>query len=48
MEYVEKSLEQGCYEWACFAAHQSAEKAVKAIFFKLSAAAWSHSVGALL
>ncbi len=48
LEYAEKSLEQGYYEWACFAAHQSAEKAVKAVFFRLNAAAWGHSISALL
>ncbi|MEM2815815.1 MAG: HEPN domain-containing protein [Candidatus Bathyarchaeia archaeon] len=25
-------LELGDYEWACFAAHQAAEKAVKALY----------------
>lgn len=48
LEYAAKSLEQGYYEWACFAAHQSAEEAVKAVFFKLNAVAWGHSVSALL
>jgi len=36
------------YEWACFAAHQAAEKAVKALVQKLGADAWGHSVTALL
>jgi HEPN domain-containing protein len=36
------------YEWCCFAAQQSAEKAVKALFQKLSADAWGHSVSILL
>lgn len=36
------------YEWACFAAQQAAEKAVKALYQKLGADAWGHSVYALL
>lgn len=48
LEYAERSLEQGYYEWACFVAQQSAEKAVKAVFLKLNAVAWGHSVSALL
>jgi HEPN domain-containing protein len=38
----------GDYEWACFAAQQSAEKAVKALFIKINCTAWGHSVSALL
>jgi len=41
-------LENRGYEWACFAAQQSAEKAVKALFQKLGADAWGHSVTMLL
>ena len=36
------------YEWCCFATQQSAEKAVKALFQKLGADAWGHSVTMLL
>lgn len=36
------------YEWACFAAQQAAEKAVKAVFLEIGADAWGHSVSALL
>ena len=48
LEHAERSLESGDYEWACFAAQQSAEKGVKALFLKANRSAWGHSVGALL
>lgn len=38
----------GFHEWACFAAHQAAEKAVKAIHLRHGQEAWGHSVGRLL
>lgn len=41
-------LERGFYDWACFSAQQAAEKAVKAVFQKLTAEGWSHSVTDLL
>lgn len=41
-------LESGFFEWACFIAQQAAEKAVKAVYQKLSAEAWGHSVTDLL
>lgn len=43
-----RSLDAGDYEWACFAAQQGAEKAVKAVVEKAGGAAWGHSVTALL
>jgi HEPN domain-containing protein len=48
LAHAERSLTGGDYEWACFAAHQSAEKAVKALFLRVNRSAWGHSVGALL
>ena len=42
------ALEAGSYEWACFAAQQSAEKGIKAVFLKANRNAWGHSVSALL
>lgn len=42
------SLDAGDYEWACFAAQQGAEKAVKAVIEKKGGMAWGHSVTALL
>jgi len=36
------------HEWACFAAHQSAEKAVKALHLNRGQEAWGHVVARLL
>ncbi len=36
------------YEWACFLAQQSAEKAVKAVHESFGTEAWGHSVVGLL
>jgi HEPN domain-containing protein len=38
----------GHHEWACFAAQQAAEKAVKALHLKLGQEAWGHVVAKLL
>lgn len=46
--HARHALEDGDYEWACFAAQQAAEKAVKALFRFLAADAWGHSVSLLL
>ncbi|MGO0122917.1 HEPN domain-containing protein [Desulfothermobacter acidiphilus] len=40
--------QEAFFEWACFAAQQAAEKAVKAAFQKLGGLAWGHSVFELL
>ena len=48
LDHARRATEQGDYEWACFAAQQGAEKAVKAVFQKVGAVAWGHSVSALL
>lgn len=52
---AERDLEQaidsqraGRHEWACFAAHQSAEKAVKALHLAHRQEAWGHVVARLL
>jgi HEPN domain-containing protein len=42
------SLEGGLYEWAAFAAHQCAEKAVKAVYQSLGGEARGHSATQLL
>jgi len=39
---------EGRHEWACFAAQQSAEKAVKALHLFLGQEAWGHVVAKLL
>jgi HEPN domain-containing protein len=48
LEHAKSDLEHGFYNWACFSAQQSAEKAVKAVFQKIGAEAWGHSVSDLL
>jgi HEPN domain-containing protein len=46
--HARSDLEHGFYDWACFSAQQSAEKAAKAVFQRLGAEAWGHSVADLL
>ncbi|MBI4483038.1 MAG: HEPN domain-containing protein [Acidobacteria bacterium] len=46
--HARHALEDADYEWACFAAQQAAEKAVKALYQKLGAEARGHSVAMLL
>ena len=48
LEHAKNDLKSGFYDWACFSAQQSAERAVKAVFQKMGAEAWSHSVYDLL
>ncbi len=45
---AEDSRKAGRHEWACFAAHQSAEKAAKALHLHLGQEAWGHMVAKLL
>jgi HEPN domain-containing protein len=52
---AERDLEQavdsqaaGRHEWSCFACHQAAEKAVKALHLSLGQEAWGHVVASLL
>jgi len=42
------SLRDGFYEWACFAAQQAAEKAVKGLTQSLGGEPWGHSVTGLI
>ena len=44
LEHARHSVELGDYEWACFAAQQAAEKAVKALVLHLGGQPWGHSV----
>ena len=46
--HAEASMELQHFEWACLAAQQAAEKAVKALFLELGADAWGHSILRLL
>ena len=48
IKQAEASLRDGFYEWACFAAQQGAEKALKALVQSLGGEAWGHSVAALI
>lgn len=48
LEHARSDLLGGFYNWACFSAQQAAEKAVKAVFQKIGAEAWGHSVYDLL
>ena len=48
LEQARASQKDGRHEWACFAAHQSAEKAVKALHLFLKQEAWGHVVARLL
>jgi len=48
LEHARSDMDRGFYNWACFSSQQSAEKAVKAVFQKMGAEAWGHSVADLL
>jgi len=48
LEHARSDMERGFHEWACFSAQQAAEKAIKAVFQKMGAEAWGHSVADLL
>lgn len=48
LEQAKDSQHAGRHEWACFAAHQAAEKAVKALHLHLGQEAWGHVVARLL
>ena len=48
IEQAEDSRQAGRHEWACFAAQQGAEKAVKALHLFLGQEAWGHVIAKLL
>jgi HEPN domain-containing protein len=48
LEHAKSDMKHGYYNWACFSAQQSAEKAAKAVFQRMGAEAWGHSVADLL
>jgi HEPN domain-containing protein len=48
LEQAAASQRDGRHEWACFAAQQAAEKAVKALHLKCGQEAWGHVVARLL
>lgn len=47
-EHAQNDVASGFFEWACFSAQQAAEKAIKAVFQKMGADAWGHSVADLI
>ena len=48
LEHALSDVQGRFYNWACFSAQQAAEKALKAVFQKMGAEAWGHSVADLL
>lgn len=48
LEQARSSRAEDRHEWACFAAQQAAEKAVKALHLALGQEAWGHVVARLL
>lgn len=48
IETADILYKNGRYNACCFYAHQSAEKAVKALLYKINEAAWGHSIRILL
>ncbi|MCX7890829.1 MAG: HEPN domain-containing protein [Burkholderiales bacterium] len=48
LEKARASQRDARHEWACFAPHQAAEKAVKALHLHLRQEAWGHVVAVLL
>ena len=48
LRHARHSLEKSDFEWCCFAAHQAAEKALKAVFLKIGMDAWGHTITVLI
>lgn len=48
LQHAQDDRGGGYFEWACFSAHQAAEKAVKALFQHLHGEARGHSITGLL
>ena len=48
LDQAQASERDGRHEWACFAAQQAAEKAVKALHLALGHEAWGHTAAKLL
>jgi len=48
LEHAKSDMKHGYYNWACFSSQQATEKAVKAVFQRMGAEAWGHSVADLL
>ncbi len=48
LQMAKSSADNGYHEWACFAAHQAAEKAIKALHLHHYQEAWGHVLVRLL
>jgi HEPN domain-containing protein len=48
LEVAEETSASGLHEFACFAAHQAAEKALKAVHFRSGQDVWGHSLRELV
>lgn len=48
LQHARNAKASGDYEWACFAAQQSGEKALKALYHKIGREGYGHSVLSLL
>jgi HEPN domain-containing protein len=48
LRHARHAADDGDFEWAAFAAQQSAEKAIKALFQNLHLDAWGHTLSLLL
>jgi HEPN domain-containing protein len=48
LDSAKAQMENGFFEWSFFIAQQAAEKAIKAIYQKMEAESWGHSVTDLL
>jgi HEPN domain-containing protein len=48
LDHARRAREDGDHEWACFAAHQGADKALKAVFPGRGEEAWGHALGDLV
>lgn len=44
LQHARNSLKDADFEWACFAAQQAAEKALKALYQKLAGESFGHSI----
>ncbi len=48
LRHARHALDDGDFEWSCFASQQAAEKGVKSVFQKLGMEAWGHTVTVLV
>jgi HEPN domain-containing protein len=48
LRHARNARKDGDHDWAAFASHQAAEKAIKAVFQKAHLDAWGHTLSLLL